>query len=127
MRDERIIWVAHADDHQLVRGAVGRLIEAETDMRLAGSYPDAESAIAALQTHHADVLVLDMSMPGMGGLSALVHLRAVAPHVRVVMLSSHDFHTHGKRALEAGASAYLQKPVGASELTAAIRNVAAKT
>ena len=76
MKQEHVIWVAHADDSALVRTAVRSLIEAEPDMRLAGSYSDAESAILELQTRHADVLVMDMSMPGLGGLSA------IAPHTR---------------------------------------------
>lgn len=93
-------------------------------MRLVGSYSDAESAIFALQTHHADVLVMDLSMPGMGGLLAIKRLREVSPRVRVVVLSSHDLDPHGDAALRAGASVYLQKPAGASELTTAIRKAA---
>jgi two-component system, NarL family, invasion response regulator UvrY len=95
-------------------------------MRLAGSFPDAKSAIAALQTHHADVLVMDLSMPGMGGLLALQRLRELAPHVRVVLLSAEHLRPHGEAALQAGASAYLQKPAGAEELLQAIRTAAAQ-
>jgi len=117
-----MIWVAIADDDAMVRSALRRYIESEPDLRCAGEAASAEEALVFLQTHHADVLALDLSMPGLGGLLALPRIRAVAPRVRTVVLTSHS--EHRQRALDAGAADYLLKPVGGLDLAAAIRKAA---
>lgn len=116
-----MIWVALVDDHASVRDALRRYIEQEPDMKCAADFPDAESMLLFLQTGHADVLVTDLRMPGMGGLLAIPKVRQVAPHVRVVVFSAQPAVPYAQMALNAGASSYLEKPGGLGALVSAIR------
>ena len=115
------IRVAIADDDDMVRTALRRYLTQEPDVHWAGEASDGTDAILLVQSVRVDVLLLDVSMPRMGGLQALPQLRAAAPHTRVVMLSSHADDGYRKRALQLGATAYLLKGVDPQEIAEAIR------
>lgn len=115
------ICVAVADDYAPIRRALQRFFENEPGFRWAGGAACAEEAVLLLSTRHVDALILDLSMPGIGGIAALPRFRAVAPHVRVVVLSAlpASVYAHTVRAL--GASNYLEKAADLDVIAATIR------
>ena len=112
-----------ADDHAIVRMGFRLLLEGAgaTMVREADS---GESALALYEQAPPDVLVMDISMPGMGGLAALARLLARAPDARVLMLSAYHESIVPMRALKAGALGYLSKRCQPDELVRAVRQVA---
>ncbi|QDF98400.1 DNA-binding response regulator [Azoarcus sp. DD4] len=112
-----------ADDHAVVRMGFRLLIEGAGAF-VVGEADSGEAALAAYTEHLPDALVMDVSMPGIGGLGALERLRARHPHARVLMLSAHDDTQIPARALQAGATGYLSKRAHPDELLRAIGEVA---
>ena len=78
------------DDHPVVREGYRRLLELEDDMEVVADFGDSDAACAWFASHEADVLVLDLSMPGRGGLETLVRVKARQPGLRVLVFSMHD-------------------------------------
>lgn len=106
------IRVMVVDDSTVIRGLLGRIIDAQEDMRVAASAPNGRSALDLLRHREVDVVLLDVEMPEMDGLSALPHMLALRPELRVIMASS--LTQKGAevtlRALSLGAADYVPKP-----------------
>jgi DNA-binding NarL/FixJ family response regulator len=117
------IRVVLADDHAVVRSGYRRLIELEETMQVVAEFGDGESAYAWLAQHEADVLVLDLSMPGRGGLDTLSRLKQRQPALRVLVFSMHDSAAMVTQALRAGADGYLTKSSSPALLIDAIARV----
>ncbi len=113
-----------ADDHAVVRMGFRLLLEG-AGAEVVGEADSGESALQAHRQLQPDVLVMDVSMPGIGGLAALERLRAHAATARVLMLSAHDDMQVPARALRAGADGYLSKRAQPQELIRAVLAVAA--
>ena len=121
------------DDHAVVRMGFKLLLEAEADSRVVAEADRAESALAALDQMALgqgeknptwpDVVVMDLAMPGMGGLEAIKRLKAKHPSLKVLALSAFEDSSHPKRALEAGAMGYLSKRSAPEALIDALRMV----
>lgn len=118
-----MITLVLADDHTLLREGLRRSFEAAGDHVVAEAV-NGEEAVALALTHRPDVVVMDLSMPVMDGVTATQRIRAVAPGVRVAVLTMHDDVERTRDAISAGASAYLTKGTSFSELHATIRRVA---
>ncbi len=114
-----------ADDHAVVRMGFRMLLEAGGKITVVGEAPSGEALLELLRTVQADVIVLDLSMPGMGGLEAIKRLLAHAPEQKVVVLSAHEDLSHPRRSLAAGARGYVTKRSAADVLSQAIEQVAA--
>jgi DNA-binding NarL/FixJ family response regulator len=112
-----------ADDHPIVRQGLRRIVEEDPGMAIAGEAGDAAALLAALQTTAADLVLLDVSMPGAPFLETLKELRTRHPTVRVLALSVHPEDQWAVRALRAGASGYLTKDHSPDQLLEAIRRV----
>lgn len=112
-----------ADDHAVVRMGFRMLLEGAGAQVLAEA-DSGEAALAACAEHTPDALVMDVSMPGIGGLGALERLRARNPEARVLMLSAHEDAQIPLRALRAGATGYLSKRAQPQELVRAVTRVA---
>lgn len=112
-----------ADDHAVVRMGFRMLLEGAGAQVLAEA-DSGEAALAACAEHSPDALVMDVSMPGIGGLGALERLRARTPEARVLMLSAHEDAQIPLRALRAGATGYLSKRAQPQELVRAVARVA---
>lgn len=112
-----------ADDHAVVRMGFRLLLEGAGAV-IAAEAENGEAALAAWATHRSDALVMDVSMPGIGGLAALERLLARTPDARVLMLSAHDDIQIPARALRAGARGYLSKRAPPHELVRAVATVA---
>jgi DNA-binding NarL/FixJ family response regulator len=117
------IRVALAEDHALVRAGIARLIEDLPGVELVGVAEDGYEAIELVRAALPDLLLLDITMPGLGGLGVLTRLTSEYPGTRVVMLSMHDNEEYVSRALQAGARGYLLKGSDLAELGLAIRSV----
>jgi two-component system, NarL family, response regulator NreC len=118
------IKVHICDDHTLVRDGLRRVLEAQPDLAVTGEAGTAEEELAALRREPPDVLVLDVVMPGGGGIDALPAIAQIAPGTKILMLSMQDDPIYVRRAFSAGASGYLLKDAASTELVQAIREVA---
>ncbi len=116
--------VVLADDHAVVRTGYRRLLELEDDMEVIADFGDSDSTCAWFARHAADVLVLDLSMPGRGGLETLARVKARQPALRVLVFSMHDSPAMVDQALKAGADGYLTKSSEPDALIDAVRRVA---
>lgn len=114
-----------ADDHTLVRAGVRRILEAQPDFRVVGEAADGAAALAALAKGGVDVLILDLTMPGMDGFEVLRRARSIAPEIRVLVLSMHADAEYVARAVRDGADGYLLKDSAVQDLVAAIQAVRA--
>jgi two-component system, NarL family, invasion response regulator UvrY len=112
-----------ADDHPIVRQGLRRIVEEDPGMAIAGEAGDAAAVLTALQSTAADLVLLDVSMPGGPFLETLKELRTRHPTVRVLALSVHPEDQWAVRALRAGASGYLTKDHSPDQLLEAIRRV----
>jgi DNA-binding NarL/FixJ family response regulator len=116
--------VVLADDHAVVRTGYRRLLELEDDMEVVADFADSDAACAWFASHDADVLVLDLSMPGRGGLETLARVKARRPGLRVLVFSMHDSPAMVDQALRAGADGYLTKSSEPDALIDAVRRAA---
>lgn len=119
----RPIRVLIADDHELLRTGLRRIVEAQPDMEVVGEAGDAAKTVARVEEAHPNLLLLDVAMPGGGGLAALRAVRERWPAMKVLMVTMYDDHAHLRLAIEAGASGYVIKSASAAELLTAIRTV----
>jgi two-component system invasion response regulator UvrY len=117
------IAVMLVDDHAVVRMGFRLLIEAAPDMRVVAEAESGEDAVRSIEEARADVVILDISMPGIGGLEAVHRILARAPQARILVLSAHEDAMHARRVLKAGAAGYLTKRSAAEALIEAIREV----
>ena len=114
-----------ADDHPVVRNGLRLLLDAEPDLEVVGEAYDGEAAVRDVARLRPDVVVMDVSMPGLGGAEATGRVRANDPGVRVVALTAHEDRGYLKQLLAAGATGYVLKRSAAADLVRAIRSVAA--
>lgn len=113
------------DDHDLVRSGLRRLLEEETDFEVVGEVGTGEQALQAVRTTKPDVVLMDINMPGMGGLEATRRLLSTNPKIKIIAVSMYSEEPYPSRLLEAGAAGYLSKDSAAEEVVTAVRQVAA--
>jgi two-component system, NarL family, response regulator NreC len=118
------IRVLIADDHAIVRAGVRMLINHQPDMEIVGEAADGHEALCQARETNPDVLTLDLSMPGGGGLKILELVRRACPQTRVLVLTMHEDSSYLRAVLAAGGSGYVAKSAVDGELLAAIRSVA---
>jgi two-component system invasion response regulator UvrY len=118
------VRVMLVDDHAVVRMGFRLLLEGALDIRVAAEADSGEEAVRAFPEVKPDVVVMDISMPGIGGIEAIDRILAREPQARILVLSAHEDAMHARRVLKAGAVGYLTKRSAAEELIQAIRQVA---
>lgn len=118
------INVMLVDDHAVVRMGFKMLLESDVDMKVVAEAESGEQAIQRYVEHKPDVVVMDITMPGIGGLEAIERILAKDTTAKILVLSAHEDSVHPKRVLNAGAMGYLTKRSAAEELIKAIRTVA---
>jgi two-component system invasion response regulator UvrY len=117
------IRVMLVDDHAVVRMGFKLLLQEAADIAVVAEAATGEEALKQYAELKPDVVVMDISMPGMGGLEAVTRLLAKDPAVKILILSAHEDSIHPKRLLKAGAAGYLSKRVAPEELIHAIHEV----
>jgi len=117
------IKILLVDDHAVVRMGFKMLIEAEDDITVIGEAESGEVAIKLFQELKPDIIVMDITMPGIGGLEAIDRIIAKDKNTKILVLSAHEDSVHPKRVLNAGAMGYLTKRSAAEELIKAIKSI----
>jgi len=118
------VRVLLVDDHAVVRMGFKMLLESASDTKVIAEAENGEQAVKMYMEHHPDVVVMDITMPGIGGIEAIDRIMAKDSTARILVLSAHEDSVHPKRVLNAGAMGYLTKRSAAEELIKAIRTVA---
>jgi DNA-binding NarL/FixJ family response regulator len=119
-----MIKVILADDHTLVRDGLRRILESAHDFEVAGEGWDAATTLALVRNQAAQVLVLDLSMPGRSGVDLIKQIKEEKPALRILVLTMHAEQQYAVRAFKAGASGYLTKESASAELVSAVTKVA---
>lgn len=120
-----MIRIVLVDDHALVREGISRLLEAQADMAVVGSFGDGREAIRFAQREEPDVAILDVAMPGTSGIDIARQLREVSPDTHLLVLSMHANPEYVRQALLAGALGYVVKESAGAVLVEAVRRVQA--
>jgi DNA-binding NarL/FixJ family response regulator len=118
---EREIRILLADDHVVLREATAELLDHQPDMHVVGQAGTGEETVVLARALCPDVIVLDIAMPRLDGLSATQQIVAECPVIKILVLTAHDDEEHVIPLLKAGATGYLSKTVGLNELLEAIR------
>lgn len=118
------ISIILVDDHQLFRDGVKRILEMEGDFRIVGEGSDGADAIRLAEDLQPDIVLMDINMPNINGVTAAEDVVTVSPKSRVIILSIHDDEGYVYRTLRNGASGYLLKDMGTTDLVDAVRVVA---
>lgn len=121
-----MIRVLIADDHPVVRRGLRQIVEDEPDMSVGAEAAGAEEALAHVRGDCCDVMVLDLSMPGVHGVDLLQQLHGERPELPILVLSIHPEEQYALRCLKVGAAGYLHKQSAGGELVGAIRTVMAR-
>src|SRR5258708_37556443 len=117
------IRILSVDDHPILRQGVAALVGGQADMRIVGEASNGREAIQQYRTHHPDITLMDLQMPEMSGLDAMIAIRGEFPEARIVVLTTYAGDVQVLRALKAGARGYLLKNSLHKELLETIRAV----
>jgi len=120
-----MIRVLIADDHALVRDGLRHVLQSTRGFEVAGEAVDGISALQLARKQPAEVMVLDLSMPGRNGLELIKQIRDEKPDLRILVLTMHAEEQYAVRAFKAGASGYLTKESASTELVNAVTKIAA--
>jgi two-component system, NarL family, response regulator len=119
------IRILSADDHPLLREGVGALIASQGDMRLVAEASNGREAVEQFRSHRPDITLMDLQMPDMSGIDAIIAIRSEFPDARIIVLTTYAGDALCKRAMKAGAQAYILKGNVRKDLLDTIRAVRA--
>src|SRR6266496_5082925 len=118
-----LIRILTVDDHPLLREGIAGLVADQSDMSLVAEASNGREALQQFRAHHPDITLMDLQMPDMNGLDAMIGIRNEFPEARIIVLTTYTGDVHILRAMEAGARAYLIKILLDKELLETIRAV----
>jgi len=121
--DSKKITILAVDDHPVLRQGIAALIAAQSDMTLVAEAANGREAIQQFRAHQPDVTLMDLQMPELNGLDAMITIRGEFPDARIIVLTTYTGDVQARRALQAGARAYLLKNSLHKELLDTIRAV----
>lgn len=111
------------DDHPLMRKGIALTLDLEMDFEVCGQAESAEEAISDIPAKKPDIVVIDISLPGMNGIELIKHLKAQNPELLMLVVSRHDEDMYAERAIKAGARGYLMKMEAGDVIVNAIRRI----
>lgn len=117
------IRILSVDDHPMLREGIAAVLAGEPDMMLVGEASNGREAIEQFRTHHPDVTLMDVQMPEINGIDAIVKIREEFPDARIIVLTTYSGDAQAARAFKAGASGYMLKNMVRKELVDTIRAV----
>ena len=123
MNQQPRIRVFSVDDHPLLREGIAAVINNEQDMQVIGQAANGKDAVQEFKKYQPDVTLMDLRLPDMSGIDAMIAIRAEFPDARVILLTTFEGDVEIQRALEAGARGYLLKSMPPRELVEVIRQV----
>jgi len=123
MNEERKIRVLSVDDHPLVSEGIATVINSQPDMELVSQAVNGADAIQQYRAHRPDVTLMDLRLPDLSGIDAMIAIRAEFPDARIIMLTTFEGDVDIQRSLQAGARGYLLKNMPPRELVDGIRHV----
>jgi DNA-binding NarL/FixJ family response regulator len=123
LKKSTVITIMLVDDHPAFRKGMAALIESEPDLRVIAETGDGSQALELYHQHRPDVVLMDLRLPGMGGVEATMVIRKNFPEARVIVLTTFDLDEDIFRAIQSGAKAYLLKDTPEDELAGTIRAV----
>jgi DNA-binding NarL/FixJ family response regulator len=123
MREEKTIRVFSVDDHPLMHEGIAALINNQPDMTLVAEAFDGKTALARFREHRPDVTLMDLRLPDMSGIEAMISILKEFPAARVIILTMFEGDVEIQRALKAGARGYMLKTMPPKELVKVIRRV----
>jgi DNA-binding NarL/FixJ family response regulator len=121
--DPKPIGVLTVDDHALLREGIAALVNAESDMKLIAEASNGQEAIEKFRLHRPDVTLMDLQMPALNGIDAIIGIRGEFPNARIIVLTTYAGDVQALRALKAGARGYILKGHVRRELLDSIRAV----
>lgn len=117
------IKILLADDHSVLRTGLKLLLNNEPDFKVIGEAADGEQALLLLEKQPADVLIMDLSMPNMGGLECIKEIKSRGYDIKILVLSMFEDENYVKEAMQAGALGYVEKHAVDTELFVAVRTI----
>jgi DNA-binding NarL/FixJ family response regulator len=123
MSIEQKIRVLTVDDHPLLRSGIAAVLQRAEDILLVGEATNGQEAVESFRIHHPDVTLMDLQMPVMNGIDAIIAIRSEFPAARFAVLTTYDGDVQALRALKAGATGYLLKSMLREELIDTIRTI----
>lgn len=121
--DTRLIRILSVDDHPLLRSGIAALVGTQSDMRIVGEASNGNEAVQLHRELNPDVTLMDLQMPDMSGLDAIIAIRTEQPSARIIVLTTYAGDVLAQRALKAGAQAYVLKSLVRAEILDTIRDV----
>ncbi|MBH54336.1 MAG: DNA-binding response regulator [Opitutaceae bacterium] len=120
---ERKINIFLVDDHPLIRKGLSQLLGQEENMQICGEAENVPTALKGIPQTGPDLVIADISLPGNNGLELIKNIKALYPHLKVLVFSMHDEIVYAQRALRAGAQAYIMKQEDVEKIKVAIRRI----
>lgn len=115
--------VVIVDDHPLMRKGLIMSLESESDIQICGQASNAEEALSLVEELEPDLVIVDISLPGMSGLELIKHMHAIRPNILTLVVSRHDESLYAERAIRAGARGYIMKLEAGRDMVKAVRRV----
>jgi len=118
-----MIRIVVVDDHPLMRKGLVLSLEAESDITVCGQASNAEDALGVVESQNPDLVIVDISLPGMSGLELIKQVHAIRPAMKTLVVSRHDEALYAERAIRAGAKGYVMKLEAPDVMVKAVRRV----